>query len=119
MWRASASRPAGTESSRSKMHTSDASVTALRSRAASVPGVNRALRMRDRGSAMAKCAAVSQVIDLDSAITRGGKDHLAIAVQRRRRPVDRREAVHLDRQTDGLYRAQGRVLIEGEHRPMG
>src|SRR5437588_5974240 len=118
MWRASASRPAGTESSRSKMHTSDASLAALRSRAASVPGVNRALRMRDRGSAMAKCAAVSQVIDLDGAITRGSKDHLAIAVQRRRRPIHRREAVHRDRQTDGLYLAQDRVMIGGEHRPV-
>src|SRR5207237_42356 len=113
MWRASASRPAGTESSRSKMQTSEASVTALRSRAASVPGVKRALRMRDRGSAMAKCAAVSQVIDRDGAITRGGKDQrrpvLATGLEGDKTRIggDGRQAHQLDQRPEELFFGAG------------
>ncbi len=65
--RASSIRPWATESSRSKMQISAPACTALRSRAASVPGVKSALRRRPPGSGIADHAGMLSRIGAQAA----------------------------------------------------
>src|SRR5437867_2958314 len=97
------------------MQTSAPTVTALRSLAASVPGVNSALRTRGASSAMAKGTATGQAVDLIGLVARLGEDGAPITVQSWSWPVGRREPAHLDRQADGRHLTQRCVTVRSEH----
>ena len=100
------------------MQTSAPTVTAFRSLAASVPGVNNALRTRGASSAMAKGTAAGQAVDLIGLVARFGENGSPITIQSGSRPVRRCEPAHLDRQADGRDFTQRRVTVRGEHRPL-
>src|SRR5437588_6604958 len=100
------------------MQTSAPTVTAFRSLAASVPGVNNALRTRGASSAMAKGTAAGQAVDLIGLVARFGENGSPITIQSGGRPVRRREPAHLDRQANGRDFTQRGVTVRGEHRPL-
>src|SRR3989442_10831903 len=111
-------RAAATESSRSKMQTSAPTVTAFRSRAASVPGVNNALRTPRASSAMAKGAPAAQAVDLIRPVASLGENGGPVTIQAGGGPVCRGELAHLDPQTNPRHLTQNRVTILGEHFPL-
>src|SRR2546430_252420 len=98
------------------MQTSAPTVMAFRSREASVPGVNNALRTRGAGSAIAKGTATGQASDFIGLVPGFGEDGAPITVQSGCRLVRWRKAAHADRQADGRDLAQRRVTVRGEHR---
>src|SRR5438067_1285293 len=103
------------------MQTSAPTVTAFRSRAASVPGVNSALRTPGASSAMAKGAPAAQALDLIRPVAGLGENGGPVTIQAGRGPVCRGELGHLDRQThrrqlrQRLMKVPGRtVIVKGE-----
>src|SRR2546425_1308974 len=100
------------------METSAPTVTAFRSRAASVPGVNSALRTPGASSAMAKGAPGTQALDLIRLVAGLGENGGPITIQSGHGPVRWGELAHLDRHANRRHRTQRRGTVRGQHPPL-
>src|SRR2546430_9170280 len=99
------------------MQTSAPTVTAFRRRAASVPGVNNALRTCGASSVMAKGTAAGQAVDLIGLVARFGENGGPITIQCGSPPARRCEPAPLYRQAHCRDLTPRPLTGRGEHRP--